>query len=407
MGQGPNQEVSGVPESKRDPRLAKAETWLAHQADHPDGVSDQEALIYLRSRGRDCHSQVSKLIASWKAAEEARLNDFIQRHHREPALLAHDIRVEDTSQFELPDFWEAPQLGEYSDEATMLRTVRWCDVPGFDPWWRRLAQRSQENLLRRGTEEPAQAAYWLFNMLRSDYATELMPNVLQGYLNLIGLASPRGRAPWITESLELHVAHASTIIFVHHRLTHGNPGLDLLRQASEAICKHQSESGAWPTFTSDQAPSIESTAMVLHALALARPRGWPRIAVTARDWLWSMQETNGSWTEAGTPGAAFLTVLVLDAITLANGEANVTFGKGTRPNAPALDSADDRRIAVQNYREEVLRKTGKQITMTDIWKKAGYSDRSEFERWIKNDPRATKAAHRNISRILTEKPHLK
>src|SRR4029077_8952421 len=112
---------------------------------------------------------------------------------------------------------------------------------------------------------------------------------LQGYLKLVGLASPRGRAPRITgetESLELHVAYASTIIFAHHRLTPGNPGLDLLRQASEAICKHQSESGAWPTFTSDQAPSIESTAMVLHALALAKPRSWPRIAVTARDWLW-------------------------------------------------------------------------------------------------------------------------
>jgi hypothetical protein len=147
--------------------------------------------------------------------------------------------------------------------------------------------------------------------------------------------------------------------------------------------------------------------MVLHALALARPRSWPRIAATARDWLWSMQETNGSWTEAGTPGPAYLTVLVLDAITLANGEPNVTFGKGTAPNAPALDSADDRKIAVDNYLSEVLSKTGKRIPMAEIWRKAGYTSRTEFERWRRNDPRATPAAHRNISRILTEKPHLK
>src|SRR5258706_8184408 len=140
MGHGPNQKDRGLSESTQDPRLATAEAWLAHQADHPDGVSDQEALTYLRSRGRDCHSQVTRLIASWNGVEEERLNDFIQRHGQQPALAADDIRIEDISQFELRDFWEAPQLGEYSGEATMLRTVRWCNVPGFDPWWRRLAQ---------------------------------------------------------------------------------------------------------------------------------------------------------------------------------------------------------------------------------------------------------------------------
>jgi hypothetical protein len=246
-------------------------------------------------------------------------------------------------------------------------------------------------------------------MLRSDYAIELMPDVLKGFWQLISLPSPRGRAPWIIEetpSLELHLAHASMIVFAHHRLSPGNPGLDLLRQASEAICKHQEESGAWPVFTSDPAPSIESTAMALHALALTRPRGWSRIAATARDWLWSVQGTDGSWSEDGTPGNAYLTVLVLDAIALANGEPNVTFGRKTGPNAPALDSADDRKVAVQNYLDEVFRKTGQRITMTDIWKKAGYKSRTEFERWIKRDPRATSAAHRNMSRVLTEKPHL-
>ena len=410
MAHGPNHDDRGVPESKRDPRLDAAETWLANQADDPAESSDQEALIYLRSRDRDCHKQVTDLIASWKGAEDTRMDEFIQR--RGPASTAHQIIIEETSQFELPDFWETPSLGEYSCEASMLRAARWCDIPGFDGWWRRLANRSQENLLRGGIEESTQAAYWLFNMLRSDYAMELMPEVLKGYSQSIGLAGSHGRAPWIIETdgpnnADLHIALASTIIFAHSRLMPNAPRTDQLRLASDAICKCQAGNGAWPALGNDPNPSIESTAMVLHALALAKPRSWSRISVTAREWLWSVQGPDGSWNEAEAPDPAYLTVLVLDAIALTNGETKLTFGQRMGPDALALDSADDRIAAVQNYIDEVLRQTGKRISMAEIWKKAGYRSRTEFERWKRKDPRATEAAGKNISRILQEKPHLK
>ena len=68
-----------------------------------------------------------------------------------------------------------------------------------------------------------------------------------------------------------------------------------------------------------------STAMALHALALAQPGGWKRQAALAQKWLWSVQPKDGSWTEPRTPGPVYLTVLVLDAIALANGEKDVTF----------------------------------------------------------------------------------
>jgi hypothetical protein len=87
----------------------------------------------------------------------------------------------------------------------------------------------------------------------------------------------------------------------------------------------QDASGAWQNFSSDVDASIESTAMVVHAMALAQPAGWPRIAARAREWLLSVQQDNGSWTEPGTPGPTYLTVLVLDAIALANGDKTVTF----------------------------------------------------------------------------------
>jgi len=68
----------------------------------------------------------------------------------------------------------------------------------------------------------------------------------------------------------------------------------------------------------------------------------------------------------------------------------------------------DRRAMVDAYIQEVLATKGKRIIRTDIWRKAGYTTRTEFERWERNDPRnPNKAAHQNFTRILTEKPHLK
>jgi hypothetical protein len=67
----------------------------------------------------------------------------------------------------------------------------------------------------------------------------------------------------------------------------------------------------------------------------------------------------------------------------------------------------DRRAAVNAYIEEVFSRTGKRITKTDIWKSARYKSRTEFERWERQDRRATKTANERFTRILTEKPHLK
>jgi hypothetical protein len=72
-----------------------------------------------------------------------------------------------------------------------------------------------------------------------------------------------------------------------------------------------------------------------------------------------------------------------------------------------LLTAAERRNTVQDYIDEVLEKTGKRITRTDIWKSAHYKTRTEFERWQRKDPKATKAVNERFTRLLKEKPHLK
>jgi hypothetical protein len=80
------------------------------------------------------------------------------------------------------------------------------------------------------------------------------------------------------------------------------------------------------------------------------------------------------------------------------------YAESVRDTAP---SVTERRAAVDAYIEEVWKTTGKRITRTDIWRSARYKSRTEFERWQRHDPKATKTASDRFTRILAEKPHLK
>lgn len=469
-----------VESTKTANRLAKAEGWLSSVADHVEMAPDQEALVYLRSRGHDCQDQVTALVESWKTAEQARFDEYNQEiavldlrsgktRNKEREPKANITNFVEISPIFLRDFWDTAWLGEYCLDASMLRTVDWCGIAGFEQWWRRLAQSHKEMLLQGGMEEPAAAAYWLFNMVRSDYAIQLMPRVLDGYLESIGLVGLNKRQPWVFDGsrgsacLEQHLAYASALVFAHYRLHSDYVHPELVHQAVETICRHQ-ENGAWRTSTGDADVSIESTAMALHALALAQPPGWPRIAARARDWLWSKQKDDGSWNEPGASGPVHLTVLVLDAIALANDDHKLTFrwrpapqemsredgqgqpaaepgrhmenqSSGLKPAAVLGDAKDipehrdadtasepgvasleaqagttvaqQRRAAVNAYIEEVRLETQQRITRKEFWTAAGYDDATEFERWQRDDPKTNKAARRAFDRVLTKKPHLK
>jgi hypothetical protein len=74
----------------------------------------------------------------------------------------------------------------------------------------------------------------------------------------------------------------------------------------------------------------------------------------------------------------------------------------------ARTSGSERRKMVDAYIEEVWNKTGKRIARKDIWSRAGYKNRTEFERWEKNDPKhPNRAADHKFTQLLTvEKPHI-
>ena len=85
--------------------------------------------------------------------------------------------------------------------------------------------------------------------------------------------------------------------------------------------------------------------------------------------------------------------------------------KTSRARSKGNGAKVDRRAWVDTYIEEVFKKTGKRITRTAIWKKAGDKSRAEFERWEsfwyeKRNRKPNQAANQRFTQILIEKPHL-
>src|SRR3984885_16086353 len=412
--------------------LDRAAAWLAYVAEHRECDGDLESITFLASRGRNIDNLVQKVIGEWKEAEKKRIADYNKELQQRGGSRVTVNDVATTLLGFLPNFWRGRGDQRHSIDATMLRAVEWCRVGGFEHWWERLAQDAIEDMMLGGSFEDVSRAFWLFAMCRSDYAVKLMPKALHRALDGVGGRRGGGGLPWQTVDLEEvpgkitirdSIPWASAVVFAEHRLHYESGFKD---QAIAAIMRHQ-EDGSW-RWRHDEGPSIEATAMAMHALGMARPMGWELAMAGARSWLMKEQHEDGYWDEPGASDHVFITVLVLDALSLASQpsgpltfgwQATTTFAQGDQakpqgPRVPATAAeltwdrtAEERKAAVDAYIQEVWERTNKKITRKSIWLKARYESPTEFERWQRKDPRTTRNVHERFVRILIEKPHLK
>jgi hypothetical protein len=321
--------------------LERAEAWLKHMAASQDTYIAQEAVVYLISRKHDCTRRIREIVVAWKADErkliEARMQPLIQEDllTGEQTVLREGMSYSEASDllhasaFEIEYFWDDPHCSSLSRDATMLRTAERCNIGGFDNWWLRLARVDHEMAVHVGVE-PVAASFYLFCMCRSNYAIRLMRKTLDWRLDAIELPHYSQRYPWRRPNgVELsravdNLSYAAALVFANQRLRSHRRDTELVDRALDLILKHQHSNGSWCHWADDQRPSIEATAMAIHALALSRPQGWAPAVQAAVDWLWSVQDASGCWIEYGCDGV-YLTVLVLDALELAEGRTNITF----------------------------------------------------------------------------------
>jgi hypothetical protein len=321
--------------------VPRAEAWLKYVVKDMDNDGDCEALVYLVSRGLDCRDAISKLNSEWKQRE----SESISRSQGHPLFRPNIV---DTSTMVLPNFWYAHRSQADAIDATMLRAAKWCGIRGFEAWWQRLAKDATEMVLTGGIDpETISGHFWLVNMSRSDYARALMPHALERCLEALEYKPVYRNAPWeryrefVTDGKRILRNSDSTYAMAAlclGRLMLGSKAqtTETLDYALASLQKAQHEEGYWPYWSADESGSVETTAVAVHALALARPDGWKRNVDQGAQWLYQQQHRGGYWQTDACPDPSYLTVLVLDALSLSsagNGPTTFSTPKASVPNA--------------------------------------------------------------------------
>ena len=309
--------------------LLRAEGCLRFWAERLGEWGDHEAVVYLASRGNNVAATIPTILTNWREAEKEAIG---RRGSIVDAHAAHAFKENPTAF--LDRFWSFFDSQELSIDATMLRTVEWCNIRGFEQWWKNLG-----NELREGAFSGGAHPFAIFNYCRADYAVRSMRNGLQLSLDAVETLAFRSTPWWRTDGLECAIHDAAAIIFAHARLGAPRGSLQLVERATDDLRKFFNHRvGAWPAFSGQpEKLSIESTAMALHALRLRSVDDWEHFAGAAQTWLRAQQHLDGYWFENAAPDPVWLTVLVLDAIELASGGTNVTFRlEGPTTGAPLV-----------------------------------------------------------------------
>jgi hypothetical protein len=313
--------------------------------------ADQEALIYFISRGVDCSKYIKNMavrLKEHKKRSEAFWSFLETRSDNE--LRFFGLQKKKTRQRKIDkgsSYYEGLSRSHFSlandDEsyqvASMIRTLEWCDIGGYDLVWKEYANRLNEDVNRGGEIENELASQTLFHVCRSDFAIEFMGDNLVKLLDVIEMPDYQLTIPWHRwnhDDMSLLVgiktnsifAYAASIAFAEKRLRQHKINKKLVNQAIEWLLESQEVYGTWKISTLLDEPSIIGTCMVVHALAINKPRGWKLAASQACDWLLSKQDDFGFWYESPFPATdpVYLTVLVLDTLSLVKESSELTFG---------------------------------------------------------------------------------
>ncbi len=327
--------------------LPKSEAWLTYVACNIEGFAEQEALVYLRSRGKICKKQIDDLIIFWRKAEHYMIQEYadgileVGRDISKPRRIGKISFEEAQKLIQSTDptfgfFWGARDSDEDIIDVIMLRTVEWCKIGGFEDWWQRLASIIYKRDLKYGIGDQGATSAWLFSMCRSDFAISLMGKTMKHNLETLHLVDDGLKYPWEMQIREdyrtegtvhflvfLHIAAA--IIFANARLTENFQNAKFVKEAGQTLLKFQLTDGSWHYRSDIKRGSIEMTSIALHSIMLLKPFGWENAVDRAKKWLMAQQNEFGFWEELSGRDVTYLTVLALDAIALTNNEKTLTF----------------------------------------------------------------------------------
>lgn len=321
------------------PGVDKAEGWLRSIVQEAKANSDLEAVIYFVSRGHKDVIDVTSLRNAWHSAICLDIergmpvgkvaDDVLERARSQTISLAEAAEVLRFSQL-LPRFFSFRDEEEDFIDATLFRAVEWLGITGFDAWLKSFASELSS------PPEPGynriSIGWWLFHWFRSDLALNMAEKPgLEAQLWALTNGEIEREKPWrifwSTDNKPRtrdYIPLAGIVLFVCRRIESGNIRESTMKYATDLLAQTQMRSGAWPLYTDSSEPEILATCMAIYGLALNKPEGWRQMAARGANWLRTQQNPQGFWHIEGGP-PVMLTVLVLDALALADGDEDITF----------------------------------------------------------------------------------
>lgn len=321
--------------------VEKARLWLLPIAEDAAADANVEAAVYFASRGvktidpnvlkRKWHETICESIVRGRPLASRLTEDIKQRAKQKLISLSEAaalLNFLDT----MPRFFYFRNEEEDFIDATFLRGVEWFDIRGFEPWVNSFADEFSSLTLT----EHIPGSWFIFFLCRSDLAMNNIKKIgLESLLwwltnGPIERSKPWKQTYWNDKNPRTidYLPVASAIIFGWQRIDPKNLEQRVLNDAIDLLFGTQLATGAWPIWGHEPEGSILSTCFAIHALAMAKPKGWKQVCKSGKDWLLKQQDDSGCWYIQGGP-TVMLTVLALDSIDLAEDKNKVTFGRNS------------------------------------------------------------------------------
>lgn len=352
--------------------LAKAEDWLMAIAQDPQGSwRNWEAIIYFLSRRKHVR-QLKEAIQATKGlwgkmrrtlyhtflftGPEDEESEAVRMHAASNIITAEELlrgsfnssafwfsslapgelrgHQEFVRSSVYPRFWFQEHC--YSLDGTMLRIAHWLGSTAADSERWRFLSTSIEAFAKKDVATRDYMALYLFALDRADDPAQHVAAARQGLVQAICRNPFVPDQPWKTVQMSADVPRtisakdsigiASSLLLHKYHYNYDDVPEAMARGAEILLLTEQQDSGAWQRSDDSHGriASVLCTAMAVHALWGANPADWQDAAQRGARWLQKNQRPSGEWAESGAD-PVFLTVLVLDAIELANGSGIVTF----------------------------------------------------------------------------------
>lgn len=298
---------------------------------------EEEFLILLISRGIELYSNYqSSIYYSWKEAEKREKDKFLHGFQKQANEL-NPSNFFDKFKNLTPQFWRGRRNEVNTIDSTFLRVIDNLKLSGFENHCLILKKDFPTNFYSDVSEITPLMQY-LYSVCRSEYAIELFYDKLSIIVeSMINHDKYSEHRIWEFDHYDFHYRNkeiknspfiAAGLMFVITRLGKQELYPKLLTDIKTYLLASQLDNGGWKFFSNNEDLSLESTALCIHALGIHDLKNLSYIIVKSLNELYTRQDPWGVWFENDEyfVGYEFLTVLILDAIEICEGNTeNITF----------------------------------------------------------------------------------